>query len=78
MKLIARLLEAHKNRLVGLKDSSGDMAYARAAAGVAKGFRRLPVDRGLSAPKPVRGIFAGCISATANLNADLCQQAWAG
>jgi 4-hydroxy-tetrahydrodipicolinate synthase len=22
------------------------------------------------------GIFAGCISATANLNADLCQQAW--
>jgi 4-hydroxy-tetrahydrodipicolinate synthase len=23
------------------------------------------------------GIFAGCISATANLNADLCQRAWA-
>src|SRR5205085_7818180 len=23
------------------------------------------------------GIFAGCISATANLNADLCQTAWA-
>ena len=22
------------------------------------------------------GVFAGCISATANLNADLCQQAW--
>jgi len=22
------------------------------------------------------GIFAGCISATANLNADLCQRAW--
>jgi 4-hydroxy-tetrahydrodipicolinate synthase len=24
-----------------------------------------------------RGDFAGCISATANLNADLCQRAWA-
>ena len=33
-------------------------------------------------PKPccsrrARGAFAGCISATANLNADLCQRAWA-
>src|SRR3954468_23070176 len=37
VKLIARLLEAHRGRIVGLKDSSGDMAYARQAAGVAPG-----------------------------------------
>ena len=42
VKLIARLLEAHKDRIVGLKDSSGDMAYAREAAGVAKGFDVFP------------------------------------
>src|SRR3954465_9868936 len=34
VKLIARLLEAHRGRIVGLKDSSGDMAYAREAAGI--------------------------------------------
>src|SRR2546423_8173096 len=32
VKLIARLLEAHQGRIVGCKDSSGDMAYARQAA----------------------------------------------
>src|SRR6266550_9145051 len=42
VKLIARLLEAHKDRIIGLKDSSGDMAYAREAAGVAKGFKVFP------------------------------------
>ena len=42
VKLIARLLDAHKERIVGLKDSSGDMAYAREAAGVAKGFKVFP------------------------------------
>ena len=77
VKLIARLLEAHKDRIVGLKDSSGDMAYAREAAGSRERVRRVPLDRGLS-DRSTTGIFAGCISATANLNADLCQKAWAG
>jgi 4-hydroxy-tetrahydrodipicolinate synthase len=76
VKLIARLLEAHKDRIVGLKDSSGDMAYAREAAGVAKGFKVFPSTEA-ALIEARTGIFAGCISATANLNADLCQQAWA-
>jgi len=75
VKLIARLLEAHKDRIVGLKDSSGDMAYAREAAGVAKGFKVFPSTEACLI-EARSGIFAGCISATANLNADLCQQAW--
>jgi 4-hydroxy-tetrahydrodipicolinate synthase len=77
VKLIARLLETHKSRLVGLKDSSGDMDYARAAAGVAKGFDVFPSTEACLTEART-GIFAGCISATANLNADLCQKAWAG
>src|SRR5437764_12350273 len=39
VKLIARLLQSHKGRIVGLKDSSGDMAYARQAASIAPGFK---------------------------------------
>ena len=75
VKLIARLLEAHKDRIVGLKDSSGDMAYAREAAGIAKGFDVFPSTEACLI-EARSGIFAGCISATANLNADLCQRAW--
>jgi 4-hydroxy-tetrahydrodipicolinate synthase len=76
VKLIARLLEAHPGRIVGLKDSSGDMPYAREAAGVQKGFKVFPSTEACLIEART-GIFAGCISATANLNADLCQQAWA-
>jgi 4-hydroxy-tetrahydrodipicolinate synthase len=75
VKLIARLLDSHKGRIVGLKDSSGDMAYAREAASVAKGFDVFPSTEACLI-EARSGIFAGCISATANLNADLCQQAW--
>jgi len=76
VKLIARLLEAHPGRIVGLKDSSGDMPYAREAAGVQKGFKVFPSTEACLIEART-GIFAGCISATANLNADLCQRAWA-
>jgi 4-hydroxy-tetrahydrodipicolinate synthase len=77
VKLIARLLEAHKGRIVGLKDSSGDMAYAREATRVAKDFDVFPSTEACLI-EARSGAFAGCISATANLNADLCQQAWQG
>jgi 4-hydroxy-tetrahydrodipicolinate synthase len=77
VKLIARLLDEHPGRIVGLKDSSGDMAYAREAAGVAKGFDVFPSTEACLT-EARSGIFAGCISATANLNADLCQKAWQG
>jgi 4-hydroxy-tetrahydrodipicolinate synthase len=76
VKLIARLLDAHDGRIVGLKDSSGDMGYAREAAKVAPGFKVFPSTEA-ALIEARSGIFAGCISATANLNADLCQRAWA-
>ncbi|MBN8966527.1 MAG: dihydrodipicolinate synthase family protein [Rhizobiales bacterium] len=73
--LLKRLLERFGSRIVGLKDSSGDMSYAREAATLSKEFAVFPSNE--AALLEARGgAFAGCISATANLNADLCQLAW--
>jgi 4-hydroxy-tetrahydrodipicolinate synthase len=73
--LIRRLLEAYPSRVVGLKDSSGDMAYARSAAAISRDFSVFPSTEA-ALLEARRGDFAGCISATANLNADLCARAW--
>jgi 4-hydroxy-tetrahydrodipicolinate synthase len=73
--LVTRLLEKFPSRVVGLKDSSGDMAYARAAAAIARDFAVFPSTEA-ALLEARRGDFAGCISATANLNADLCARAW--
>jgi len=73
--LIKRLLESFPSRIVGLKDSSGDMAYARSAAAISADFAVFPsTEAALIDARS--GAFAGCISATANLNADLCARAW--
>ena len=75
VSLIKRLQESFPTRIAGLKDSSGDMAFARSAAAVSKDFAVFPSTEAclLDARS---GTFAGCISATANLNADLCGRAW--
>jgi 4-hydroxy-tetrahydrodipicolinate synthase len=73
--LIRRLLAAFSSRLVGLKDSSGDMAFARSAAAISKDFAVFPSTEAVLL-EARRGDFAGCISATANCNADLCARAW--
>jgi 4-hydroxy-tetrahydrodipicolinate synthase len=75
VKLVARLVETFGARIVGVKDSSGDMAYAREAATVTPGFKVFPSTEAVLM-EARRGAFAGCISATANLNADLCARAW--
>jgi len=74
-KLVRRLLDAFGGRLVGLKDSSGDMAYAREVAAISPSFKVFPSTEAVLI-EARGGAFAGCISATANLNADLCQRAW--
>ena len=70
-----RLLDAHGGRIVGLKDSSGDMAYAREMAALSPSFKVFPSTEAVLLDARA-GAFAGCISATANLNADLCARAW--
>ena len=73
--LIRRLLDAFPSRIAGLKDSSGDMAFARSAAAISRDFAVFPSTEAVLLDAK-RGEFAGCISATANLNADLCARAW--
>jgi 4-hydroxy-tetrahydrodipicolinate synthase len=75
LELIGRIVARFGERVVGLKDSSGDLPYARAAAEIAKGFRVFPSTEA-SLLEARTGVFAGCISATANLNADLCARAF--
>ena len=73
--LIRRLLDTFGERIVGLKDSSGDMNYARAAAAIMPRFKVFPSTEA-ALPQARSGPFAGCISATANLNADLCARGY--
>jgi 4-hydroxy-tetrahydrodipicolinate synthase len=73
--LVRRLREKFGARIVGLKDSSGDMAYAREAAAIGPDFDVFPSTEACLMEARGGG-FAGCISATANLNADLCARAW--
>src|SRR6266850_8600359 len=75
--LIRRLKAAFGARIVGLKDSSGDLPYAREAASVAPGFKVFPSSEA-ALMEARSGPFAGCISATVNLNADLCARAFHG
>ena len=75
VKLIRRLLETFGARIAGLKDSSGDMPYAREAARISPALKVFPSTEAVLL-EARSGAFAGCISATANLNSDLCQRAW--
>ena len=74
--LIRRLLDTFGERVVGLKDSSGDMDFARAAAAISPRFAVFPSTEAALPQARSGGPFAGCISATANLNADLCARAY--
>src|SRR5271165_2303131 len=60
--LIHKLRAAFGTRIVGLKDSSGDLAFARQAAAVAEGFAVFPSNEA-SLLEARQGPFAGCISA---------------
>ncbi len=73
--LIKRLVDAFGPRIVGLKDSSGDMPFAREAAKIARGFAVFPSNEA-ALLEARSGAFAGVISATANCNPDLCGRAW--
>jgi 4-hydroxy-tetrahydrodipicolinate synthase len=75
LELIRRLLDTFAGRIAGLKDSSGDLSFAREAAKLAPNFKVFPSNEA-ALMEARAGTFAGCISATANLNADLCARAW--
>ena len=76
--LLSRLLTTFGDRVAGLKDSSGDLAYAREAAALSPGFSVFPSSEA-TLGEVRNGVFAGCISATANVSAAWCRKAprWA-
>jgi 4-hydroxy-tetrahydrodipicolinate synthase len=73
--LVSRLLKAFPGRIAGLKDSSGDMDYARQMAALSTAFDVFPSTEACLAEART-GRFAGCISATANLNSADCARAF--
>jgi 4-hydroxy-tetrahydrodipicolinate synthase len=75
LEVVARLRARHGETLAGLKDSAGDLAYARAVVAALPGFDVFPSSEAALAEARVDG-FAGCISATVNLTAREAQAAW--
>ena len=72
---VSLLLTRFGNTIAGLKDSSGDMAYATQIAQLSASLRVFPSNEGVLL-RARAGEFAGCISATANLNARHCASAY--
>jgi 4-hydroxy-tetrahydrodipicolinate synthase len=75
VELVRRLFAAYPDHLAGLKDSSGDLAYTRAIAAIDSRLAVFPSSEA-SLKEARSGVFAGCISATANLTAALCAEAF--
>jgi len=73
--LVSRLLAEFGDRIAGLKDSSGDLDYARRITALSHRLRVFPSNEAvLLAARG--GEFAGCISATANVNSEFCARAF--
>jgi 4-hydroxy-tetrahydrodipicolinate synthase len=77
LDVVARLRERHGETLAGLKDSAGDLAYARSIVAALPGFDVFPSSEATLGNATADG-FAGCISATVNVTARESQAAWAG
>lgn len=73
-ELAARLAETFPQRMFGMKDSSGDLDYAAKIAGI-ENFDVFPSSETALARTHVDG-FAGCISATVNINAPQSARLW--
>ena len=77
LEVVARLRERHGATLAGLKDSAGDLAYARSIVAAVPGFDVFPSSEATLGNATADG-FAGCISATVNVTARESQAAWSG
>jgi 4-hydroxy-tetrahydrodipicolinate synthase len=73
--VVAELQRRHPAVLVGLKDSAGDLAYAKEVVRAVPGIDVFPSSEATLASAAADG-FAGCISATVNLTAALSQAGW--
>lgn len=73
--LVSRLLREFGDRIAGLKDSSGDLDYAKRIAALSARLRVFPSSESVLLAARA-GEFAGCISATANINSEFCARAF--
>jgi 4-hydroxy-tetrahydrodipicolinate synthase len=63
------------DRIAGLKDSSGDLDYASQIAAIAPELRVFPSNEAVLL-RARAGAFAGCISASTNVNSRFCARAF--
>jgi 4-hydroxy-tetrahydrodipicolinate synthase len=73
--LVADLVRRFGSRIAGLKDSSGDLDYAGRISEISPALKVFPSNEAILL-RARAGEFAGCISATANLNSALCGAAF--
>jgi 4-hydroxy-tetrahydrodipicolinate synthase len=77
VSLVQRLREKFGSRIAGLKDSSGDLDYAAKIVAISPDLRVFPSNEAVLL-KARAGEFAGCISASANVNSKFCARAFHG
>lgn len=75
VEVISTLARQFPDRFTGIKDSSGDLDYARAIVGLGQGLKVFPSSETVLSHARKDG-FAGCISASVNITAPLCAQVW--
>jgi len=75
IEVVSKLASKYKSKVVGIKDSAGDMAYSKAVVKEIPGFQVFPSSEASLYESKSNG-FAGCISATTNLTAADSQIAW--
>jgi 4-hydroxy-tetrahydrodipicolinate synthase len=73
--LVRALMKALPGRVAGLKDSSGNLPYAIEIAAISADIAVFPSSEEVLLEARA-GAFAGCISATANLNSSFCAAAF--
>jgi 4-hydroxy-tetrahydrodipicolinate synthase len=72
---VEALHRAHPEHVLGVKDSSGDLAYAAALTKRMPDLDVFPSAEGALA-QALEHHFAGCISATANITAPIAAEGW--
>jgi len=75
LEVVSKLATHYSGKIVGIKDSAGDMAYSKSVVKEVPGFQVFPSSEASLYESKANG-FAGCISATTNLTAADSQIAW--
>ncbi|MCR9213443.1 MAG: dihydrodipicolinate synthase family protein [Proteobacteria bacterium] len=75
--VIEALVKELPDRIKGIKDSSGDLPYCREIVAKIPEFKVFPSSETCLGSARTDG-FAGCISASVNVTAPLCEKVWHG